>query len=206
MLTGMTKWMAAASVAACMCTVGAQAQMAMKADNKTMAKPASGDKAGRSFDDLLGLAEQEIVANAEAMPADKYDFAPSKAIFKEGQTVDFTSPKPVSTFGEMVKHLTGANYYFFATAENKPGAELKGLKDLKTKEQIVAALKESFAFAHKSVSAMTVANGFDETESEGHKTTRAAAFAFGLMHMNDHYGQLNEYLRMNGIVPPASRK
>jgi hypothetical protein len=166
----------------------------------------AGDAAGKSFDNLLSLQEKEVVGSAEAMPADKFDFAPSQAIFVPSQKVDFSTPKPVMTFAQQVKHLTAANYGFFATKEMKPTVDRKAIGNLKTKDEIIAALKESFVFAHKSVSMMTKENAFVETESNGEKTTMAATFAFGLAHMNDHYGQLNEYLRMNGIVPPASRK
>jgi uncharacterized damage-inducible protein DinB len=194
-------WTVAAVMA--VTAASASAQMAgMKMDDKSMAS----DAAGKSFDDLLSLIEGEVVASAEAMPADKFDFAPSQAIFVPSQKVDFSNPKPVMTFAQEVKHLTMANYGFFATKDNKPTVDRKTISNLKTKDEIIAALKASYAFAHKSVSTMTTANGFVEFESDGRKTTMAATFAFGLAHMNDHYGQLNEYLRMNGIVPPASRK
>jgi hypothetical protein len=166
----------------------------------------SGDVSGKSFDDVLSVAEQEIVASAEAMPADKFDFAPSQAIFVPGQKVDFSNPKPVMTFAQEVKHLASANYYFFGSKTMKPSIDPKSISALKSKDEIIAALKASFAYAHMTVSSMTTATAFVEQENEGHKSTQAATFAFGLMHMNDHYGQLNEYLRMNGIVPPASRK
>jgi uncharacterized damage-inducible protein DinB len=199
------KCLAVAGVAACLCA-GAQAQMKCDMDHGSKGMDMKSDMAGKSFDGLLSMAEKEIVDDAEAMPADKYDFAPSKAIFKESQKVDFDSPKPVASFAQQLRHISQANYYFFATKEMKPTTDVKAIGSLKSKDQIIAALKESFAFAHKSVSAMTAANAFDQVDAEGQKSTRAAAFAFGLMHMNDHYGQLNEYLRMNGIVPPASRK
>ena len=196
------------------CVAAAAIVIALSASVPTWAQM-SGDKAMKAggkanpaevYDKLLSMQEKEIVSLAEAMPADKFDFAPSQAIFVPSQKVDFSNPKPVMTFAQEVKHLTMANYGFFATKDNKPTVDRKTISNLKTKDEIIAALKASYAFAHKSVSAMTTANGFVEFESDGRKTTMAATFAFGLAHMNDHYGQLNEYLRMNGIVPPASRK
>jgi hypothetical protein len=204
MLTGMTKWMAAAGVAACLCASGAQAQMNMKSDAKPMEM--KGDVAGKSVDAILSIYEGDIVGAADAMPADKYDFAPSQPIFMANHKVDFESPKPVMTFAKEVKHLTQANYGFFSAGGMKPAVDVKAIADLKTKAEIMAALKDSFAFAHKSVLSMTVANGFDAVDSEGYKSTRVASYSFGLAHMGDHYGQLVEYLRMNDIVPPASKK
>jgi hypothetical protein len=199
-------WTAAAVMALGLVSVSsANAQMNACNGGKGMAM-APGDAAGKSFDDLLSLQEKNIVGTAEAMPADKFDFAPSQAIFSPSQKVDFSSPKPVATFAEMVKHLAQANYYFFGSKTMKPQADVKAIKNLKSKDEIIAALKASFAYAHMTVSSMTVATGFAEMDNDGKKTTPAATYAFGLAHMNDHYGQLNEYLRMNGIVPPASRK
>jgi uncharacterized damage-inducible protein DinB len=164
------------------------------------------DLAGKSMDEVLSIYEKQIVDAAEAMPADKYDFAPAQDDFKAGFKVDFANPKPVMTFAKEVKHLAQSNYYFFKPGGGKPESDPKAIGDLKTKDEIVAALKASFAYAHKSVSSMTAANAFDPLEVEGGKSTRNASYAFGMAHMGDHYGQLNEYLRMNGIVPPASRK
>lgn len=204
MFTKFGCWTAAAVMAAGL-TVSANAQMGnMCNGGKAMAM--KGDVAGKSFDDVLSVAEKEIVASAEAMPADKYDFAPSQAIFVPSQKVDFSTPKPVMTFAQEVKHIASANYYFFGSKAMKPPIDPKSIGALKSKDEIIAALKASFAYAHMSVSSMTAATAFVEQEDEGQKSTTAATYAFGLMHMNDHYGQLNEYLRMNGIVPPASRK
>jgi hypothetical protein len=73
---------------------------------------------------------------------------------------------------------------------------------LKTKAEILKALKDSFALAHAYVDSITPENAFVQT-SNG---TRAGMASLGLAHVMDHYGQMVEYLRMNGIVPPASRK
>jgi uncharacterized damage-inducible protein DinB len=196
-------WTAAGLMAMSLGMCGSVSAQVASGD-KSMAM--TGDVAGKSFDDVLSVAEKEIVGTAEAMPADKFDFAPSQAIFTSSQKVDFTNPKAVSTFAEMVKHLAQANYYFFGSKTMKPQVDVKAIKSLKSKDEIIAALKASFAYAHMTVSSMTTSTGFVENENEGEKSTLAATYAFGLMHMNDHYGQLNEYLRMNGIVPPASRK
>jgi len=203
MLTKCMGWTAAGLMAMSLGMCGSVSAQVASGD-KSMAM--TGDVAGKSFDDVLSVAEKEIVGTAEAMPADKFDFAPSQAIFTSSQKVDFTNPKAVSTFAEMVKHLAQANYYFFGSKTMKPQVDVKAIKSLKSKDEIIAALKASFAYAHMTVSSMTTSTGFVENENEGEKSTLAATYAFGLMHMNDHYGQLNEYLRMNGIVPPASRK
>ena len=76
------------------------------------------------------------------------------------------------------------------------------VEKLTTKAEIVQALKDSFIKAHAFVDGITPENAF-VTMPNGN--TRGGLAAFGLAHMMDHYGQLVVYLRMNGIVPPASR-
>ena len=144
---------------------------------------------------LLTLMEGEFVGAAEAMPEDKYDFAPPATM---GEF------KGVRTFADQVKHVTEANYYFFGnpgTTEAEGKAKSDAIKALKTKAEIVKALKDSFTQAHAYVDAITPENAFIQTASG----TRAGMAAFGLAHFMDHYGQMVEYLRMNSIIPPASR-
>jgi len=71
----------------------------------------------------------------------------------------------------------------------------------------VAALAGSFAFAHKAIATLTPGNAFEVVKlPEPGMWTRGTLAAFGVAHAFDHYGQMVEYLRMNGIVPPASAK
>ena len=144
---------------------------------------------------LLKGMSKEIIDAAEAMPADKYDFKPTNGQF-DG----------VSSFADQVKHLAGANYGFFAAFGAGTPPERSKIAGLKSKDEIVQALKDSYDFADKSVATITAENAFMTVGSGQMKMTRAGATSFALAHSMDHYGQLVEYLRMNGIVPPASRK
>ena len=185
----------------CCCTTGGKAQMgqtASKVPAGTIIEP------GKSPDGLLKIYEEEIVGAAKAMPADKYSFVPSQAIFVPSEKVDFSSPKSVNTFGQTVAHVAQANYYFFSTLGGaKPDVDMKAMGNLTSKEDAVKALEGSFAYAHKQLATLTAANAFASVKDDQTKTSMAA---FGIAHMCDHYGQMVEYLRMNGIVPPASQK
>lgn len=152
---------------------------------------------GESMNAVLALMEKQIVSAAEAMPADKYDFTP-------------TGPgefKGVRSFGSQVKHLAAANYEFFE-GWGIPGAvDPKTIEALKSKDEIVKALKDSYKYAHTAVDSITPQNAFLAVKApEAYKATRASAAAFCIAHSMDHYGQMVEYLRMNGIIPPASQK
>ncbi len=155
----------------------------------------------KSFDEALNSFEKELVGLAKAMPADKYDFAPSAAIFVPAQKTEYTG---VRTFGAMVLHIAQANYYYSGLLSGmKPDVDVKALGDLKDKEKIVAALEASFAFTHKAISTLTPQNAFESVRGSA---TRASLAGGVVAHGFDHYGQLVEYLRMNGLVPPASQK
>ena len=143
---------------------------------------------------LLSGQEEEIVAVAEAMPADKYNFAPTAGDFKG-----------VRTFGQQITHVAEAQYFFFTAFGTKPAFDPKSLDKLTSKDEIVKALKDSFAFAQQATQTMTAQNAFEEIPQRDGTNTRATITAFSLAHTNDHYGQMIEYLRMNGITPPGSK-
>jgi len=113
----------------------------------------------------------------------------------------------VRTFAQQVTHVAEANYYFYSVVSGlKPDVDMKGILKLTNKDDAVAALAGSFAFAHKAIATLTPANTFEVLKSEEMGLqTRGTLAAFGVAHGFDHYGQMVEYLRMNGIVPPASR-
>ncbi len=179
------------------CAMGAQAQ----AGGAGAKSPAAMVSPAKSFDANLSAFETEMMGVAKAMPAEKYDFAPTAEFFKSGEGTDF---KGVNNFSGMVKHVAQANYFYASTFSGlKPDVDVKAIGDLKDKDAIVSALAASFGFAHKGMATLTAQNAFDGIKGD---QTRAS-LAGGLMaHGFDHYGQLVEYLRMNGIIPPASRK
>jgi uncharacterized damage-inducible protein DinB len=165
----------------------------------TIATPAA------AFDSQLNVIEWEMMGAVKAMPADKFGFAPGAANFVPGQKTDFAT---VRTFAQQATHVAEANYFFYSIVSGlKPDVDVQGLAKLTSKDDVVAALAGSFAFAHKAIATLTTANSFEVVKSpEPGFQTRATLAAFGIAHANDHYGQMVEYLRMNGIVPPASAR
>jgi hypothetical protein len=156
----------------------------------------------RAFESLLNLVEKEIISAVDAMPADKFGFAPTDGEFKG-----------VRTFGQMVKHFSATNHILAAAAlgEEPPaeaGDEL-GPENVRTKAEIIAYLKGSFVHLDKAVEAIgqtnIPVNASPISPLKRGEVTRLALITETLLHAYDHYGQLVEYLRMNGVVPPASR-
>jgi len=149
-----------------------------------------------------GAVEQQVVSAAEAMPEEKYGFAPTNGEFKG-----------VRTFAEEVKHIGFANHLFFGPlmGETIDAKSLEqntnGPAELKTKAEIIQYLKDSFALGHKALSTITAENQLTPLDKPvlPFLSTRLGIAQVSTFHPMDHYGQMVEYLRMNGIIPPASR-
>ncbi len=151
---------------------------------------------------MLTVYEHDAMGVVKTMPAEKYGFAPSSAIFAPGQGAEFAT---VRTFAQQVAHVAQANYYFFSLVSGqKPDADVKAIGSMTKKDDLVAAFAGSIAFGHKALHSITAANAFDTIKGADGMNTRATLAAFAVAHGYDHYGQMAEYLRMNGLVPPSS--
>jgi uncharacterized damage-inducible protein DinB len=76
---------------------------------------------------------------------------------------------------------------------------------MKGREEILKFLRDSFAYSHKAVAGLSAEKELELVEFRGRKVTRISLVILALNHANDHYGQMVEYLRMNGIIPPGSK-
>jgi len=152
------------------------------------------------LDHTVSNLESEFVPAADAMPEDKYSFAPTGGEFKG-----------VRTYAQQIKHVAAVNYELGAAIlEEKPPVELNGEAgpaSISSKADILKYLKESFEYVHKAIATINETNFTGTVRSpfgEG-KVSRMGLASSVAWHGYDHYGQIVVYLRMNGIVPPASR-
>ena len=151
---------------------------------------------------FLKSVQGQIVSAADAMPATKYEFTPSEGEFKG-----------VRTFARQVRHLAATNHILAAAAlgEEPPAdaGDESGPETARTKAEILDYLNSSFVHLGKAIDAIGEPNETVKASPisplPASKTTRLALTVEALIHAFDHYGQMVEYLRMNGIVPPASR-
>ena len=211
-----TKWISAA-VLLLACDNLALAQTKKPSSGVLVAQtaiPAAQERADKNAADLdaqrekhalqvfLKLGQTLIVSATDAMPADKYGFAPTDGEFKG-----------VRTFGQQVKHLAAANHILAAAAlgEEPPtgaGDEM-GPETVRTKTEILDYLNGSFEHLARAIGAIgdknTTVKSSPISPLKGTESTRLALTVEAMIHAFDHYGQMVEYLRMNGIVPPASR-
>lgn len=162
-----------------------------------VAKPAEPRNVSQVVDFWVTNTEHLIVPASDAMPEAKYTFAPSNGEFSG-----------VRTFAEQIKHLAAANYQLAAATlgeEPPAGTDHETAPDtVKTKAQIIDYLKGSFATLHRAALSLNESNMDDPIPSKGNRT-RLLMLIDAVVHSSNHYGQMVEYLRMNNIVPPASR-
>jgi hypothetical protein len=156
----------------------------------------------RALQVLFKVAETKIVSTVDAMPADKYSFAPTDGEFKG-----------VRTFGQEVKHLAATNFILAAAAlgEDPPtdAGDETGPETVRTKAEIHDYLVESFVYLGKAIDAIgdntAAVKSSPISPLKNAQATRLALVVESMLHAFNHYGQMVEYLRMNGIVPPSSR-
>ena len=192
-ITGLVLWLPAASLLA-------QASQQVVDTKNDASLDAQQEK--RALQSLMKILEREIIATVDAMPADKFGFAPIDGEFKG-----------VRTFGQMVKHFSATNHILAAAAlGEEPSADAGdelGPENVRTKAEILTYLKGSFVHLEKAVQAIgqtnIPVNASPISPLKRGEVTRLALITETLLHAYDHYGQMVEYLRMNGIVPPASR-
>ena len=160
------------------------------------------DSIAAVVDREISNAEKQIVETASAMPEDNFNFSP------EALNIASSDYKSVRTFAQEVKHIAASNFAIWSplTGENFPKDYMggNGPENLKSKSQILQFLNDSFALGHRAAATLTIDNLL--LPPEGSKSTRLHLAEFAVAHAYDHYGQMVEYLRLNGIVPPASRQ
>jgi uncharacterized damage-inducible protein DinB len=157
--------------------------------------------AGQVLDAWVTNIERDAVPAAAALGEDKFEFAPANGEFRG-----------VRTFGGQIRHLAANNYEAAARilGEKPPHGERgeEAPDSVRTRSEILEYLKGSFAYLHRAVASIN-----EETLTEPipgatgtWQRTRLGLAVDAVAHAYDHYGQMVEYLRMNGIVPPASRQ
>jgi hypothetical protein len=158
-----------------------------------------------TIDQQISIIEREFVSAAEAMPENKYNFAPGSL------NIPGSDYKGVRTFGQQVKHVATVNFMLWAPlVGEKPPLDInqgEGPDAMTSKAEILKYLKDSYAMGHRAAQTLTADNaaGLIPSPFGAGQISRLFCASFSVAHAFDHYGQAVEYLRMNGIVPPASR-
>ena len=173
----------------------------------TAAEMSKKESVASAFLRSLQYQEYEVRSAAEAMPEEKYGYRPAEGKFKN-EKPQF-GPAEVRTFAEQVKHVACSNFGFATEFDGQKPPEAcdkDGPSPAKTKKELLIYLRDSFAAVRKSLGAIDSKNMFDPIEGPyAGPNTRLGLATVVIWHAADHYGQMLLYLRLNGIVPPASR-
>jgi len=147
--------------------------------------------------------QNNLMALAKAIPADKYTFAPTSDLFKAASPAQFAT---VRTVAQQLTHVAAFTFSVLAPFGVKPdaGIDPKSFDSLTSKDDILKALQASFDYENKVIATMTPENAFTPTGPRN--TNLVAAIITILNDDGDHYGQLVEYGRMNGIIPPSTER
>jgi hypothetical protein len=151
------------------------------------------------YDRDVSAKESMLMSVAEAMPEDKYDFAPVNGEFKG-----------VRTFGQMIRHVAIDNYVDGAALLQEkipvdPGVHENGPDSIRAKTELVKLLRDSYVYLHRAMRTVNQKNLMQLINFQNANIPRLMIVNSAISHPMDHYGQLIEYLRMNGIDPQAKR-
>lgn len=181
------------------CAVGKSATPQNSAAQQAAQKDDIPKSIAESVSGPLQFAEGNFLGVAEAMPEDKYSFIPTTGKFDDART-----------FGEQVKHVACAQFAFFNEFEGKKppdDCEKGGHDTAKTKAELIKYLKDSFDYSNRVVATLTAQNALNRVEGRyAGPNTKLGISVISVWHITDHYGQIVEYLRLNGIVPPFTQK
>jgi uncharacterized damage-inducible protein DinB len=186
------------------CSVALTGAGQSKTREESAAKPATRQEGipssiADSVSGTLQFAEANFLGVAEAMPESQYSFVPTAGKFDD-----------VRSFGEQVKHVACAQFAFFNEFEGKeppPDCEKGGHEPARTKPELIKYLEASFDYSNRVLATLTAKNALERVEGRyAGPTTKLGISVVAVWHITDHCGQLVEYLRMNGIVPPMTQK
>lgn len=140
----------------------------------------------------LADAGDKLVQLAEAMPQEKFSWAPSK---------------DVRTFSEVLMHVASANYFFpsLVGIKSETMIDQEMTKKVTSKEKIIPMLKASFDFLQKAVNETPDADFNKMVKMFGQDASTRSVFLLGVSHSHEHLGQAIAYVRSNGVAPPWSQ-
>jgi len=191
-------FIAARSVALSLALAGSW--LAVSSQDAVPAKTGAADPL-QSLTPVIARFESNLLSMAKAMPAEKYNFAPTSDLFRSGSPAEFAT---VRTFAQQLAHVSGEPFRLFAPfgVAPDPSIDINSFDSLTSKDDIINALQASFVYQNSVIASITTENAFIPMGPRG--LSRVSALIAILNDDGDHYGQMVEYLRMNGIVPPAT--
>jgi uncharacterized damage-inducible protein DinB len=133
--------------------------------------------------------KQILIRSAETMPEENYSFKPTEA---------------VRSFGQVIGHIADGQYRFCSAALGEKNPALKVEQTKTSKADLIAALKEAFAYCDKAYDGVTDESAAQMVNLFGRDTPKLGVLNINTVHTSEHYGNVVTYLRLKNIVPPTS--
>lgn len=138
---------------------------------------------------MYAISKDDVMGSVEKIPDALWSYQPTK---------------DVRTVGQLFAHIADGQYEFCGVATEGQPVSKDIEKTAKTKAEIVAALKDAFAYCDAAYANLTDAKASELVTFFGMRITRLGAMDFNIAHNMEHYGNLVTYMRLKGIVPPSS--
>jgi DinB superfamily len=166
-----------------------------RAQDKAASAPAAGGTVANPVSTFvkgsIARYEKNMVAAAEAMPADKYNYKPT--------------PEQ-SSFGHLAIHIAESNNTFCSKISGQAAPEVK-LAETDTKDKLVAAIKDSFSYCSTALANVDDSKLGEQFVLFGTRSvSRGGALVILAGSWADHYSTEAIYLRLNGILPPTAQQ
>ena len=148
----------------------------------------------QGYDGEWGHVSRQLVALAEAAPAEKFAWRPGKG---------------VRSMSEVYMHIALTNFYLLSVTGPKLPADIKAenMEDSVTaKAEVIDWLKRSLDAVKTAHAKVTPDELLRKVKVNGRGSTVDGMYLRIIVHANEHMGQLVAYARMNGIVPPWSKR
>ena len=171
------------------CLLATTAALAQENPPKAAVVPSPDNPLSAWNKKAYGRVKDILLRSAEKVPEENYNFKPTDA---------------VRSFGQIVGHVADAQYLFCSIelGENNPALKIEQSKT--SKADLIAALKDAFAYCDKAYDGLTDASASDTVKLFKGDMTKRDALTANTMHGVEHYGNLIVYLRMKNLVPPSS--
>ena len=138
---------------------------------------------------MFGISRGDVMGSVDKIPDELWSYQPTPE---------------VRTVGQLFAHIADGQYEFCGAATEGAPVNKDIEKTKKTKADIVAALKEAFAYCDTAYGSLTDAKAAETIKLFGMTLTRLGAMDFNVAHNMEHYGNLVTYMRIKGVVPPSS--
>ena len=168
----------------------ATAGMAVSQD-KPAAAPSQDNPLSTFNKYTYGHVKDILLRSAEKMPEESYNFKPADT---------------VRSYGQIIGHVADAQYVFCSITLGEKNPALKIEQTKTSKADLIAALKDSFAYCDKAYDGMTDASATQMVKFRGNDAPKLGVLSVNNMHDFEHYGNLVTYMRMKNIVPPSSEQ